>query len=169
MQGDNQWRVESRDADGTVRGRYVYKTPEGRVVDVSYDSGTQGYRARGAAIPGGAAPLEQVQHTADSVAQNLGSLRQDQQQQEIGTTDDFLEPYGALLLREVEKTRPSGDGVFTFADDNTVAIITDVRESKIPRKPAAVFPLVIIPGSAEQLSGPPTLNGQPVLPGTILV
>lgn len=169
MQGDDQWRVESRDADGTVRGRYVFKTPEGRVVDVSYDSGTQGYRARGDAIPGGAAPLTQTQQTDDFVAQDLGLLRQDQQQQEIGTADDFSKPYGALSLREVEKTLPSGDGVYTFSDDNTLAIITDVRENKAPKKPAAVFPLVFIPGSSEQLIGPPTLDGQPVLPGAILL
>lgn len=169
MQGDNQWRVESRDTDGTVRGRYVYKTPEGKVVDVSYDAGPRGYRARGDSIPGGAAPLTHAQHSDDSVAQDLGTLRLEQHQQEIGSIDDYSKPYGALLLREVEKTRPSGDGVVTFSDDNTLAIITDVHESKSPRRPAAVFPLVFIPESSEQLFGPPTLDGQPVLSGTILV
>lgn len=169
MQGDDQWRVEARDADGTVRGRYMFKTPEGRVVDVTYDSGPQGYRARGDAIPGGAAPLVQTQHTDDFMVEDLGLLRQEQQQEEIDTSDDFSKPYGALLLREVEKTHPSGDGVHTFSDVNTLAIVTDVGKNRAPKKPAAVFPLVSIPGSSEQLIGPPTLDGQLVLPGAILL
>ncbi|KAK8407084.1 hypothetical protein O3P69_002009 [Scylla paramamosain] len=123
MQGDDQWRVESRDPDGIVRGRYVYKTPEGRLVDVTYDSGPQGYRAKGDAIPGGAAPLDQAPLEDLPVAENLAfqGQDQDQHQETHDTRDELLVPYGALLLTEVEKTQPSGDGIITFSDDSTLS------------------------------------------------
>ena len=169
MQGDDQWRVESRDAGGNVQGSYMYKTPEGQVVLVSYESGPQGYRAKGDAIPGGAAPLEQVQQKEQPVTQGLAFLRQDQQQQALGTRDQSSNPYGALLLREIEKTRPSGDGVHTFSDDSNLAVITDIRETENLKRPSAVYPLVFLPGTSEQLVGPPLVDDEPVLPGVILV
>ncbi|XP_045131256.1 uncharacterized protein LOC123516161 isoform X1 [Portunus trituberculatus] len=173
MQGDDQWRVESRDPDGTVRGRYVYKTPEGRLVDVSYDSGSQGYRARGEAIPGGAAPLDQAPLEDLPVTQNLAFQSQDQDQdqpqQAHDTRDELLVPYGALLLTEVEKTQPTGDGVITFSDDSNLAIITDIQDSDAPLRPSAVFPLVFLSDSSDQIVGPPLVDDEPVLPGAILV
>ncbi|XP_063860458.1 uncharacterized protein LOC135100872 isoform X3 [Scylla paramamosain] len=171
MQGDDQWRVESRDPDGIVRGRYVYKTPEGRLVDVTYDSGPQGYRAKGDAIPGGAAPLDQAPLEDLPVAENLAfqGQDQDQHQETHDTRDELLVPYGALLLTEVEKTQPSGDGIITFSDDSTLAIITDIQHNDTPQRPSAVFPLVFLSDSSDQVVGPPLVNDEPVLPGAIPV
>lgn len=160
MQGDDQWRVESRDADGTVKGRYSYQTPEGQVVDITYDAGPQGYRARGGAIPGGASLLQQQTPEESPLVPTRYS------QQSGGELSDY---YGALLYVDVEKTLPSGDGVTTFADDDNVAIVTDVRLQQLQEGPVAVFPVGFLPGSTLQLAGPPFVNDSPVQPAAIPV
>ncbi|XP_071529803.1 uncharacterized protein [Panulirus ornatus] len=160
MQGDDQWRVESRDADGSVEGHYYYKTPEGEVVDISYAAGEQGYHARGDAIPGGAAPLQQDgTPVKPPVLLKLG-----QEQLEEG----LASAYGALLLAGMENTLPSGNGVTTYSDDKNSAIVTDVQLHLPEERPVAVFPIVTIPGSVEQVAGPPLVNEEPVLPAAIL-
>ncbi|KAG7160586.1 putative Insect cuticle protein domain-containing protein 12, partial [Homarus americanus] len=172
MQGNDQWRVESRDPDGTVKGRYFYRTPEGREVDVSYDSGRQGYRARGQAIPGGAAPLQQEDITQedDQVEQQiLLKLAQQPQQPQLQEDEKIASPYGALLLSDVEETFPSGDGITTYSDTENMAIITDVQLQHLQEAPEAVFPVILIPGTSDVLSGPPHVNDNPVLPAAISV
>ena len=39
MKGPGQWRVETRDTDGSVRGQYFYVTPEGSTVNMMFDEG----------------------------------------------------------------------------------------------------------------------------------
>ncbi|KAK3860827.1 hypothetical protein Pcinc_033147 [Petrolisthes cinctipes] len=176
LQGHDQWRVESRNPEGVVSGRYYYRTPEGKEVDVSYDAGPQGYQARGEAIPGGAAPpidhqREQTyqQGTQQQQQQDL-MLKQGQEQPVLQRGEGVSSPYGAILLTNVQKTRPMGEGIDTFADDNTLAIVTDVKfHQHLPERPTAVFPVVVLPGSTDEIAGPPLINGQPVLPGALLV
>lgn len=156
LQGTDQWRVESRSPDGTVKGRYFYRTPEGKTVDVSYDAGPQGYRARGDAIPGGAAPPLHQQR-------QLQQQQHQQQQQDERVNNAF----GALLLTDVKETLPFGEGISTFVDDNTLAIVTDVKLHQAPRRPTIVFPIAFLPGSHNEVAGPPLIDNMPVLPGAI--
>ncbi|KAK4300802.1 hypothetical protein Pmani_027018 [Petrolisthes manimaculis] len=230
LQGRDQWRVESRNPEGVVSGRYYYRTPEGKEVDVSYDAGPKGYQARGEAIPGGAAPpehqqkeqeyqqreqqqqeyqqreqqqqeyqqREQQQQEYQQGAQQQqeyqqgsqqqqeyqqGAQQQQQQQQEdlmlkqrqeepvLQRGEGLSSPFGALLLTNVQETRPMGEGIDTFADDNTLAIVTDVKfhQQHLSKRPTAVFPVVVLPGSTDEIAGPPLINDQPVLPGALLV
>ncbi|XP_042862036.1 uncharacterized protein LOC122247096 isoform X2 [Penaeus japonicus] len=140
MQSDDQWRVETRDANGVVTGRYVYLTPDGQTVDVSYNSGPQGYRATGDAIPGGAAPLDQER---PAVA------------------------YGALSVAGQQMTMPGGHGVTTYSDSEATAIVTDITEPEDSR--LIVYPIVSnVLGSSGLVVGPPTVSDEPVLSAAIL-
>ncbi|XP_069939299.1 uncharacterized protein [Cherax quadricarinatus] len=169
MQGDNQWRVESRDSDGTVKGRYFYRTPEGQVVDITYDAGQQGYRARGDAIPGGAAPLHHQETPPMVIQQGIETPG------EVVPTDkeliagEVVDPYGALLYYGMEETLPSGDGVITYSDPENLAIVTEVKSRPRQEAPVAVFPVVALPGFTDHLAGPPLVNDFPVLPVAIPV
>lgn len=89
-----------------MSGRYYFRTPEGKEVDVSYDAGPKGYQARGEAIPGGAAPpLDQQEEQGAAPVQQEGDVRPQLQRGE-----GFSSPYGALLLTDVQETRPVGEG-----------------------------------------------------------
>lgn len=156
MQGQDQWRVESRDANGEVTGRYVYRTPDGQTVDIFYGAGTQGYRAIGDAIPGGAAPL----------TQDVGDQRI--------SDESILSPvwgpdpaYGALLKAGQETQFPNGDGVTTYTDNDAGAIITDVKPQYLSS--FAVYPVLNIPGTNAILLGPPLVNDEPLQPAAIPV
>ncbi|XP_064103597.1 uncharacterized protein LOC135213559 isoform X2 [Macrobrachium nipponense] len=162
MQGADQWRVESRDANGHVEGRYVYKTPDGQTVDVSYGAGPQGYRAKGDAIPGGEAPLYETRDTqTQGETQTQGGIlaEGDPQAQEA--------PYGALVRAGEEAKFPNGNGVTTYADDESQAIVTDIEPQYA--QASAVFPVLTIRGTDTFLVGPPTVNDEPLLPAAIAV
>ncbi|XP_068221273.1 uncharacterized protein [Palaemon carinicauda] len=141
MQGDDQWRVESRDKNGNVEGRYVYKTPDGQTVDVSYGAGAQGYRAKGDAIPGGEAPLYKTEPEEDA--------------------------YGALVVSKTDVQYPNGDGVTTYTDGERQAIVTDIEPQYA--QASAVFPVVTLRGTNTALVGPPLVNDAPLLPAAIAV
>lgn len=162
MQGEDQWRVESRDADGEVTGRYVYKTPDGQLVDISYNSGHQGYRAVGDAIPGGAAP-PLLQDTPPKQEQVLLKSGQDL------TNEELDRPYGALslLLAGLQETHPTGQGVFTYTDQDRTAIVIDVYLNE--HRPVATFPIALSDRFEDTVVGPPQLDGEPVLPAALEV
>lgn len=42
--GDESFRKETRDADGTVRGSYGYVDPTGKQVTVHYEAGREGFK-----------------------------------------------------------------------------------------------------------------------------
>lgn len=160
MKGEDQWRVESRDANGNVKGRYVYKTPDGQKVDVSYDAGPQGYRARGDAIPGGAAPLVQEEETVEVETPTLYQPDEDLR---------VASPYGALRVAGQQATMPSGEGITTFSDSEASAIVTDIVDDQ-SQSQFVIYPVVTnFLGTKGPVVGPPIVSNKPVLPAAILV
>ncbi|XP_027232718.2 uncharacterized protein [Penaeus vannamei] len=154
MQAEDQWRVESRDANGVVTGRYVYLTPDGQTVDVSYNSGPQGYRAKGDAIPGGAAPLDQEPQPDETPVTY-----------ESDDEEKAAVAYGALRVAGQEATMPGGDGVQTYSDSEASAIVTDIVD---PESRFVVYPIVSnVLGSSELVVGPPIISDQPVFSAAI--
>ncbi|XP_047495082.1 uncharacterized protein LOC125043150 [Penaeus chinensis] len=155
MQADDQWRVESRDADGIVTGRYVYLTPDGQTVDVSYNSGPQGYRAKGDAIPGGAAPLDQESQPEETPV----TYQSDDDEGEAVA-------YGALRVAGQEATMPGGNGVQTYSDSEASAIVTDIVEPKATR--FVVYPIIAnVVGSPGLVVGPPIVSDKPAFSAAI--
>ena len=39
LKAADQWRVETRNEDGAVKGQYYYRSPDGGEVNMSYNSG----------------------------------------------------------------------------------------------------------------------------------
>ncbi|XP_076052727.1 uncharacterized protein LOC143032147 [Oratosquilla oratoria] len=178
MQTPDQWRVESRDSDGNVKGHYSYKTPEGEMVDVSYTSGADGYRAEGDAIPGGVAghsakPVVKFSLPVEKSTLEVENFSPDMEQAQ---EDEDVIPYGALRKAGERLTLPNGPGVSTVEDNDIQVIVTEVKEELFalreePIAPEAQSPENEIPLADQEPFNPegevasPPIAFFPVFPG----
>ncbi|CAL4153894.1 unnamed protein product, partial [Meganyctiphanes norvegica] len=168
LQSDDQWRMESRNPDGVVEGRYVYKSPDGQTVDISYNAGPQGFIAEGDAIPGGKAPLidAPITDNENRVAQVLESSY-DVQSATLSIEDPDAIPYGALHVRNLQGFQPVAPDGNLVADFEAVVPYGALHVNSLP----AFQPVVPDENSLEDLKAQafiisaPLYNSKPLLGG----
>jgi len=124
MKGPGQWRVETRDTDGSVRGQYFYVTPEGSTVNMMFDEG--GLRPlpgvigmQDAALKSGH-PFEKV--SSSSISETRAGFRS----ADPGSVGDDV-PYGALKLTFSPLLKSVQDLPRTTEDRQTNSIIANVE------------------------------------------
>ncbi|XP_018016649.1 uncharacterized protein LOC108673348 [Hyalella azteca] len=128
LRAPDQWRVETRDAEGSVRGQYFYVTPDGGRVSMHYNAGPQ--RNKGS-------ELLQVSGPVGGAGQLLSPYKGATQQQDAATlqalllklrAEEGVQPYGALKLVSdlgTQRLFPLSDG--DLVDDALQAVVTFVR------------------------------------------